>query len=57
MLTSPEGGLGNACAQWRGDCGTNGVQIQTERLTVNAGPPPVLDSNVSNEVSFRLLVP
>ena len=57
VVTAPEGGLGNASAQWTGDCGTNGVQIQTERLTVNAGPPAVLDSNVSNEVSFRVLAP
>jgi hypothetical protein len=57
VIASPEGALGNASAQWTTDCGTNGVQIQTERLTVNPGPPPVLDSNVSNDVSFHLLVP
>ena len=54
VVASPEGALGNASAQWTGDCGTNGVQIQTERLSVNGAG--VLVSAVSNEVPFHVLV-
>ena len=55
VVASPEGALGNASAQWTGDCGSNGVQLQTERLSVTPGG--ALNSTVSNNVSFHVLVP
>ena len=55
VVAAPEGALGNASAQWTGDCGTNGVQIQTERLSV--GGAGNLNSSTDNGVSFHLLVP
>ncbi|MGA9746542.1 MAG: hypothetical protein WBQ50_03700 [Nocardioides sp.] len=55
VVAAPEGALGNASAQWTGDCGTNGVQIQTERLSV--GGAGNLNSSTDNGVSFHVLVP
>lgn len=54
VVAAPEGALGNASAQWTGDCGVNGVQIQTERLGV--GGAGNLNSTVENSVSFHVLV-
>lgn len=55
VIASPEGALGNASAQWIGDCGVNGFQVRTERLSIGDGGG--LNSTVSNEVSFHVLVP
>lgn len=55
VVASPEGALGNASAQWTGDCGVNGVQVQTERLSV--GGAGNLTSTPENSVSFHVLVP
>jgi hypothetical protein len=55
VVAAPEGALGNASAQWTNDCGTNGVQIQTERLSVGGGGN--LNSTVENTVSFHVIVP
>jgi hypothetical protein len=55
VVAAPEGALGNASAQWTSDCGTNGIQVQTERLSVGGGGN--LNSTVENSVSFHVLVP
>lgn len=54
VVAAPEGALGNASAQWTGDCGINGVQVQTERLSV--GGAGNLNSTVENSVSFHVLI-
>ena len=56
VVASPEGALANASAQWTGNCGTNGVQIATERLVLAAGGTSLNDV-ASDEVSFHVLVP
>ena len=55
VVAAPEGALGNASAQWIGDCGVNGFTVRTERLSV--GGAGNLNSTVSDEVSFHVLVP
>ena len=58
VQVSPEGGTQNAgadSASWAGDCGTNGIQVMTEELSMNTGGNLV--SSPVNDVSFLVLVP
>jgi hypothetical protein len=57
VLASREGGTANAgtdSAAWSGGCGTNGVQVMTERLTSTGG---AIGSTPANDISFMVLVP
>jgi hypothetical protein len=58
VLASREGGTANAgtdSAAWSGACGTNGVQVMTERLTSGTGG--AIGSTPVNDISFMVLVP
>jgi hypothetical protein len=57
VLASHEGGTANAgtdSAAWSGACGTNGVQVMTERLSDS---PSGIGSTPVNDISFMVLVP
>ena len=56
VLAQAEGstaGFGTHEAAWSGPCGTNGVQVTTEQLSINNNQ---LASNPVNTVSFNVLV-
>ena len=56
VVSSPVGALANASAQWTNNCGTNGVQITTERLVIGPGGA-ALNDVAANDVSFHVIVP
>lgn len=57
VMAQAEGGTANFGtdeAAWSGQCGTNGVQVSTEELTMNGSS---LSSTPANNISFNVLVP
>jgi hypothetical protein len=54
VLASAEGGNATQSAQWSGNCGANGVEVKTEKLSVTG---TALDHQPANDVSFSVLVP